>query len=102
MASSLRYRGPIRLHRKEFDIHQPSLGLIVRISDDGTEFFGTRVNIKSPALDVFHVDKDNWIITSDPLGGVELHSADAVARIHRENRGVNNAHTLELVRSKHV
>ena len=75
----------MKLLRKELDIHLPSLGIMVRISDDGIEFFGARGNIKSPAL-----------------GGVELHSADTVARFHRENCGVNNVHTLELVRSKHV
>lgn len=57
---------------------------------------------KEPPFWRVHVNQDNWIITPDPLGGVELHSADAVARFHRENRGVNNVHTLELVRSKYV
>ena len=92
----------MKLLGKELDIHLPRLGIMVRITNDGIEFFGARLNIKSPALGVFHVDKDNWIITPAPLGGVELHSADAVALFHRENRGVNNVHTLELVRNKHV
>ena len=100
----------MKLLRKELDIHLPSLGIKVRITDDGIEIFRSKVNSKSPALGVFHVDKDNWIITPDPQEGVELHSADAVARLpvcpfarlHRENREVNNVHTLELVRSKHV
>ena len=77
--------GPMKLLSKARDIHLPSLGSKVRITDDRIEFFGARVDSKSPAL-----------------GGVELHSADAVALFHRENRGVNNVHTLELVRNKHV
>ena len=62
---------------------------------------GMAERIKNPALGGFHVDQDNWIITPDPLGGGELHSADAVAYFHKENRGVYNVHTLKLVRSKH-
>lgn len=92
----------MKLLRKELDIHLPSFGIMVRITNDGIEFFGARLNIKSPALGIFHVDKANWRITPDPQGGVGLHSANALARFHRENRRVNNVHTLELVRSKHV
>jgi hypothetical protein len=92
----------MKVLRKELDIHLPDLGVMVRITDDGVEFFGERVNIRSPALGVFYVNQDNWIITPDPQGGIELHSADAVARFHRENREVNKVHKLELVRSKNV
>lgn len=92
----------MKLLRKERDMHLPSLGIKVRITDDGIEIFRSKVNSKSPALGVFHVDKDNWIITPEPQEGVELYSADAVARLHRENREVNNIHTLKLVRNKHV
>lgn len=92
----------MKVLRQEVDIHIPDLGVMVRITDGGVEFFGERVNIRNPALGVFYVDKDNWIITPDPQGGIELHSADAVARFHRENREVNNVHKLELVSNNNV
>ena len=92
----------MKVLRKDVDIHIPDLRVMIRITDGGVEFFGERVNIRSPAIGSFYVDKDNWIITPDPLGGIEVHSADAVARFYRENREVNNVHKLDLVRNEDV
>lgn len=88
----------MKLLRKELDIHLPSVGVMIRVSEDGVELLAERVNLRSPNLGVFHVDKDNWIITPAPQGGVELHSADAVARFQREKRAGVNVPALQLVK----
>lgn len=90
----------MKLLRKELDIHLPSVGVMIRVTEDGVELLADRVNLKSPSQGVFHVDKDNWIITPDPLGGIELHSADAAARFERENRAGDNVHELQFVRNE--
>ncbi|HEH9420083.1 TPA: hypothetical protein SIA31_004206 [Aeromonas sobria] len=90
----------MKLLRKELDIHLPSVGVMIRVTEDGVELLAERVNLKSPSQGVFHVDKDNWIITPDPLGGIELHSADAAARFQRENSAGNNVHELQFVKNE--
>lgn len=90
----------MKLLRKELDIHLPSVGVMIRVTEDGVELLANRVNLKNPSQGVFHVDKDNWIITPDPQGGIELHSADAAARFQRDNSTGDNVHELQFMRNE--
>jgi hypothetical protein len=45
-------------------------------------------------------DGNFWGSGLQPLGGIELHSADAAARFQRENSAGNNVHELQFVKNE--
>lgn len=92
----------MKLLKKTLDIHLPSVGAVIRVTEDGVEVLAERVNVRAPAQGVFHVDKDNWIITPAPEGGISLESADAIARFQQENADRDRGDELQLVTDQHT